>query len=263
MARKSIENIFDYGSPVFTVGTWMFDLFVLNSVWLLTSGTAACAVLFYLIGHTALSGMPPWIGYLLILAALLFWCPATTALYYTLSKKARGYETYLLRDFFRSYRTNFRQAFCLGLLITFLAGLAAYNYYLITQVPDMFGPFTHMIQIMQIVIGVELLFFSVYAVAILARLKVSMKELIRDAFGMAHKHWKTTILCVLVLAAAFLSVYYLSLALILFVVSPAMLCVVKLMEKQVLSKYIPDEEELEKERMKETVSADPDQWDKM
>ena len=98
---------------------------------------------------------------------------------------------------------------------------------------------------------------------ILARLKVSMKELIRNAFGMAHKHWKTTILCVLVLAAAFLSVYYLSLALILFVVSPAMLCVVKLMEKQVLSKYIPDEEELEKERMKETASSDPDQQDKM
>ena len=247
MARRRIEDIFNYGSPVFNFGTWLFDLMALNCIWLLTSGMAVLALLLFLFGHTALSGISQWIGYSLLLLALLFWCPATTALYYTLSKKTRKHDSYMYRDYFRSYRDNFRQAFCLGFLITFLTILVLYNRYLISQVPDMFGSFTHTIQVMQIVIGVEILFVSIYAVAILARLKVTMKGLIRDAFGMAHKHLVTTFLCALVLAAAFLSVYYLNLALILIVVAPAMLCVVTLMEKQVLSGYIPDEEKLEKE----------------
>ena len=255
MAKRRIEEIFDYGSVIFTVGTWIFDLAVLNILWLLTSGAAVCGLLFFLFGHTALSGISPWVGYPLIILALLFWCPATVALYYTLSKKKRGHESYMVKDYFRSYRENFKQAFGLGILITLAACLAGYNMYLIRQYPNMFGAFTHVIQVMQIVIGVEILFFSIYAVAILARLKVTMKELFRDAFIMAHKHWKTTLLCALILILAFLTVYYLSLAFILFIAAPVMLAVAALMEKQVLSRYIPDEEDLFKEEEKQKLNG--------
>ena len=228
--RRRITEIFDYGGVVYTLGTWLFDLFVLNCLWLFTSGAAVLALLAFLIGQTGFSAVGPVVGYGLIFLAFLFWCPATTALYYTLSKKWRKHESYMFKDYFRSYRENFRQAFLLGLIITLIGLLLWYNTYLIGQVPDMFGSFTHTILIFQYVVGVEILFAAIFAIALLARLRVTMKELIRDAFIMANKHLLTSIICGLIIAVAVFLVYY-SLLWILLIVAPAVLCLVVALEK--------------------------------
>ena len=246
MAKRKITEFFDYGSSFYTVGGWIFDLIALNVIWLFTSGAVVVAALFYLFGHTSLKNISPILGYGLILLAILFWCPATIAMYYTLSKKVRKHDAHTYREYFQSYRINFKQSFLLSLMITFLALLMAYNIYLMRTFPDMFGPFTHAVYIMQIVIVAELLFFTIHAIALQARLTYSMKDLIRNAFIMANKHILASILCAVIVFIDFWLIYYVNLAYLLFAVVPGILCVVVVMEKMVLSHYIPDEEELEK-----------------
>ena len=68
-----------------------------------------------------------------------------------------------------------------------------------------------------------------------------------ERFRQRHRHFLLVIL-------AFLTVYYLSLAFILFIAAPVMLAVAALMEKQVLSRYIPDEEDLFKEEEKQKLN---------
>lgn len=44
--------------------------------------------------------------------------PATTALFYTCQKIARNEEGYITRSFFHSFKQNFKQATCIGLIMT-------------------------------------------------------------------------------------------------------------------------------------------------
>ena len=260
MARRRITEFFDYGSPFYTFGSWVFDLIVLNFLWLLTSGMAVIGLLLYLYGHTVLSQVPGWVGYGSLLLAFLFWCPATTAMYYTLSKKLRKHDTYMLKDYFRSYRENFRQAFVLGSVITFIAILLVYNYYLMLQVPNMFGGLTHTIQIMQIVIGAEVGMTAVYAVALLARLRLTLKQIITDAFAMANKHLPVSVLCAAILVGAFWLMYRISILYVMVLIVPVMLAIVALLENLVLVKYIEDEDELQEMEMFGRAK-DADEWD--
>ena len=239
-----LEQFFGIGGPVMKFGSFLFDLIVLDILWLFMSGAVLLLVLFYLFGHTVFANVPAPVGYLLMYLVIINWGPATVPLYYTLSKRNRGHETYIIRDYFRSYRMNFRQSIILSAVVTLIAALLVYNIFLIGYNQEVFGAMAHVLYVFQFVILAELYIFTIHAVALLARLKLTLKALVHDAFINANKHLGTSIGAGLVVAIGIGMLWFDQIFLFLFL--PSFICylVALIMEKSLLSKYIPDEDDL-------------------
>lgn len=238
MERK-LNDIFGYDGPVIRIGTLIFDLIMLDLVWIVMSGVGPAAFLLYLFGNTVFRQVPPYVAYPVLLLLLIHWGPATTALHYTIGKRQRKEEGYTLRDYFRSYRQNYKQAILISALLTAGGLLIGYNLYLVGSYAEVFGSVAHILYALEIVIGVELLFLSLYLFAILARVEMKTKALFRYAFAMVHKHLGTTLLCAAIAAAGFALVYSVHLMTMIFAVSVPCYAITALLEK-VFRRYMDE-----------------------
>ena len=241
---KRLDEFFGVGGPLYRFGSLLFDLILLDIIWLFLSGAVEFLALFYLFGHTAMANLPWYVAYGLMFLLLINWGPATVPMYYTLSKRHRGHETYVIRDYFRSYKMNFGQALLLSTGVTLIALLLVFNIMLVRNNQEVFGAMAHLLYVMQFVIALVLYLFTINAVVILARLKVTTKTLIKDAMGNTGKHLWATLLAGLVVGIGIGMLWYDQIFIFLFL--PALICqiVVIIMEKFILSKYIPDEDDL-------------------
>jgi len=127
----------------------------------------------------------------------------TTAMYYTVTKRIANRETYLMRDFWSSFKQNFVQATCSWLLIAlagFILIFAAVNGELLGNARYFFMPF-------QFLGLLELLFVTVYIFPVIARFKVGFKEAFKNAFFLSNKHLPTSVLCLFIAASCAILVY--------------------------------------------------------
>lgn len=83
-----MDRLFDFNNPFWSGMEDVFDVFVLNILWLL------CCLPVFTIG------------------------PATTALFYAMINLVRREEHFVWKDFFHSFKDNFRQGVSLGLPFT-------------------------------------------------------------------------------------------------------------------------------------------------
>lgn len=164
--------------------------------------------------------------------------PATTALYYTVVKVIRRERGYLLREFFGSFKSNFKTGSLAGIIITILA-IALYldrkivstyegNVYFI-----LFSVFNAMI--------LFLFFVSIYIFPILSRFKVGLKQLFKSSLFMAIKHLPTTILMAVIIISFMLGIRMMPPVAF---VGPA-LCVLlcSFLLERVFKKYMPEKSE--------------------
>ena len=240
MAR--IDNLFDYDGPVMKFGAFLFDIILLDILWLLFSGFVPLMILFYLFGHTALANLPGWLSYLVMFILIIHWLPATCAMYYAQSRRYRGYGVYITKEFMHSYRQNYKQAILLSLLATSVILLLGYNIFLISSNAENFGSAAHILTVLQIVVGAEVLLTLIYAIALLARINIKTKELISTSFAMANKHLPYSLLCGAIVAVICALLYYQQIFFFLFVPSVACYFVMMILEKFVLNKYIPKDD---------------------
>ena len=59
--------------------------------------------------------------------------PSTTALFYACQKMARDEEGYITRSFFHSFRQNFKQGTCIGLIMTGLGGFLCFDGFILLR----------------------------------------------------------------------------------------------------------------------------------
>lgn len=140
----------------------------------------------------------------IIILGLLWWCcclgivtigASTTALYYVLGKKIRKEQTYVAKDFFKSFRQNLKQSVPLSVLITIaFISLSLYGSFVITglfQTP--IPPYMKYMVPLTIVFAFEVLNFNTYVWALLSRFEMKTKAMIKTAFIMTHRHLLTTL----------------------------------------------------------------------
>ena len=89
------DRFFNDQNPLWTGMSRIFDVFILNILWLL------CCMPVFTIG------------------------PSTTAFFYAMINLVRGEENSVPRDFFRSFRQNFKQAILLGIPLTAIGAFLA------------------------------------------------------------------------------------------------------------------------------------------
>ena len=163
--------------------------------------------------------------------------PANTALYYATVKVIRRERGYLFREFFKSFRTNFKRAAIVGVILTIMFGILIFD--LLYSWGSLRGE-SNMSTIMFgifVAITFLLICFSTYVFPILSRFDMTTKQLIKAASFMSMKHFPYTLLMVLVTLAAYAAVFFIPI--LIFIIPATSVFVNSYLMERILKKYIP------------------------
>lgn len=165
-------NLFSMDGPLYKICTVIYNLLILNFLWVIFS------IPFVTIGAS------------------------TTALFYVTGKIIRDeHKNSLVKPFWKSFKTNFKQATIIWMLLL-TAFLVIFinlrNIHLLGNVGKYFAP-------VQFVVLVELLIIGIYIFPLLSRHHIKTIDGIKAAFFIGNRHLLTTILCL----AVFPGMYFL------------------------------------------------------
>lgn len=158
-----MAKIFDLDNPVWRFMGKVFDMMVLTVLWVVTSLPVVT------------------IG------------ASTTALYYVGMKLARDEEGYIIKDFFRSFKENFRQATAAWAILLALGIFFAVDLTWYYQFKSGVGV---MIFFMFVILTALYIMVLTYAFPLLARCRTSVKQIFLMAFVMSVKNFGWTLLMV-------------------------------------------------------------------
>lgn len=175
--------------------------------------------------------------------------PNNTALYYTAVKVIRRERGYLFREFFKSFKLNFKKAFIVGLILTVVYVVLGFDLvWAWNNVKDS-GTMGSILLGIFVAISFLIICFSLYVFPILSRFEMTIKQLVKASAFMAMRHFPSTIAMLLITAVGILGIYIIP---ILFFVIPGTIAVINslLMEK-IFKKYMPKRESEEENTSKD------------
>ena len=134
---------------------------------------------------------------------------ALTSMHYVALKIVRNEESYI-RSFFKSFKTNFRQATLIWLLLMLVAAILGGDYYIITKSGMQFS---QVLVVLIMAAGVLVICTSLYVFPVLAKFDNTIMGTIRNAFIMSILQLPKTVV-MFVMAFFPLIIYLVSLRLI-------------------------------------------------
>lgn len=135
---------------------------------------------------------------------------ALTYMHYVALKIVRNEESYITRSFFKSFKTNFRQATLIWLLLMLVAAILGGDYYIITKSGMQFS---QVLVVLIMAAGVLVICTSLYVFPVLAKFDNTIMGTIRNAFIMSILQLPKTVV-MFVMAFFPLIIYLVSLRLI-------------------------------------------------
>ena len=173
-------KIFDLDSPLMNVLNKMADLMWLNIL------TLICCIPIITAGATF------------------------TSMHYVALKIVRNEESYITRSFFKSFKTNFRQATLIWLMILLIAAVLGGDYYIITKSGIQFSS---VLVVLIMAAAVLVICTTLYVFPVLAKFDNTIMGTIRNAFIMSILQLPKTVV-MFVMAFFPLIIYLVSLRLI-------------------------------------------------
>lgn len=163
--------------------------------------------------------------------------PASTALYYTVVKVIRKERGYLFKEFFKSFKLNFKRSAIVGVILTIMYFILVFDLlyaYGITSPESTKGSL-----MMGVFIGITFLVvsFTIYVFPILSRFEMTIKQLFKAAVYMSMRHILFTIAMILVNALSVVAIYFVFP--FIFIAPATVVLVNSFMMEIVLKKYIP------------------------
>ena len=119
---------------------------------------------------------------------------ATTALYYNMLKMAENRESYVWRDYWKSFRQNFRQATIVWMILLACILVLGADLLLLGGMSEALGAVTALIVI---VLSIVLIMMGFYIFPVLARFDNTVKNTFKNALIMAVRHLPSTIVIVI------------------------------------------------------------------
>lgn len=170
-----MRNLFNIDSPLMRFLSKVADMIILNILFLIT-----CIPIFT-------------IG------------ASMTALHYVTLRMVSGEEGAVSKDYFRSFRQNFRQATVIWLILVAFALLLSYD---IRLVWNGGGYVNTVVKVLSVIAGVALVMVLLYVFAILAKFNNSVKGTIRNAVAISLAAFpKTVSMFILLVSCAALTFY--------------------------------------------------------
>lgn len=175
--------------------------------------------------------------------------PANTALYYATVKVIRRERGYLFREFFKSFRMNFKRAAIIGIVLTIVFTILILDIFTTYTAFSGNTSFNSILLGIYLVIALFLLGFTIYVFPVLSRFEMSIKQLVKASAFMSLKHLPYTIGMIAVLIAAGIGIAYVP---ILIVILPAAATYINsLLMERVLKKYMPQSENKDEDDKKD------------
>ncbi len=147
-----MRNIFDLDNPVMRFLNKVADLIIINIL------TFICCIPVFTIGASI------------------------TAMHYVMLKMVRGEEGYITKDFFKSFKLNFKQATAIWLIMVAVVLVFVGDYYIIfysgMEIPQA-------LSIIIVVIAVMLFILSTYIFPVLSKFDNSVKNTIKNGIMMS------------------------------------------------------------------------------
>ena len=174
-------KIFDMDNPFWQFMTKLFDLMMLNVLFII------CSIPIFTIGASL------------------------TAMYYVTLKMVRNEESYIVKGFFKSFKQNFIQATLIWLIFLIAAAIVGVDLYitggsfgnLLSS-----GTLTSVMRVLLLVVVIFMLFTFSFVFPLLAKFDNTVKNTIKNALLMSMRHFPTTIVCIVVLIADILLFYF-------------------------------------------------------
>lgn len=182
---------------------------------------------------------------LFVSIAFIFLCipvitigPACTALYYSVVKVIRRERGYIFKEFWRSFRLNFKRSAIIGVILTIAFIILGFDllYAWGLTAPDsskgslLMGAF----------IGISFLVvsFSIYVFPILSRFDMTIKQLLKAAAYMSMRHIPSTVIMIAVYAITAVIIYFFFP--FIFVAPATVVLVHSLFLERIFRKYMPE-----------------------
>jgi len=153
-------SFFNLDGPFHKWGTELADVMLLSLLWVV------CSLPIFTIGAS------------------------TTALYYVFGKKVRGEDPYIFKNFFKSFKQNFKQA----TVVTLILGLLWFSVYLYYKIITG-GDVKTWMQVMALFYMVQVTVMTLYIFPVLSRFEMTMKNLLLASFIYGNRHLLTTLIC--------------------------------------------------------------------
>ena len=163
------KKFFNMNNPFWRGMGRIFDVFVLNVLWLL------CCIPIVTIG------------------------PSTTAFSYAMINLVRGEETYVSRDFFHAFRSSFKQSLIAGLLLMAVGAFLAADIYIAYKSGT--GVYTFFM-VLFFIFFVLWCFVALYTVPLIAKFDNSLRNTLIRAFTLSIKNLPQTLMMLFALALA-------------------------------------------------------------
>ena len=182
--------------------------------------------------------------------------PATTAMYYVIVKVIRRERSYAVKEFFRSFKRNFRQGSIysiLGVVAVFVMYIDfKYALQMAEEGNDMgstyFGIF--------LVVAILLSAVFAYLCPVLSRFEMKFWGLLKTSFYMATRHFPTTFVLLVLLVAVLLGCYLVVPGIFVLPVVGTLLA--SFLLERVFKQYMPAKEENKGENAEE--NHERDEW---
>ena len=162
-----MKGFFSYDSGFFRVLDKLGSLFALNLL------TLVCSIPLFTIGASF------------------------TALYYVTMKMVRDEETYITKDYFRSFRQNFRQATVIWLVLFILSSILFFDYRLMSLNREKI-PAAGAFMILTTVCAVFLIIETAYVFPVLAKFYNTVGQTMKNAILMGIRHFPKTLAIVFI-----------------------------------------------------------------
>lgn len=159
MKKSSMDQIFSEENPFVALMTKVFDTCLLNLLWLI-----ACIPIFT-------------IG------------PATQAMYYVALKISEGNDGYIMRSYWKAFKSDFKKSVIIGLIMLCSGGLLLMDIYLAHQAATMFFRSLLPLFILLLLLWACLM---MYVFAVQARFNNSVKETFRISAALALTNKRKT-----------------------------------------------------------------------
>lgn len=117
---------------------------------------------------------------------------AFTALYYVTMKMVRDEETYVTKDYFRSFRQNFRQGTVIWLIHFIIVSFLIFDYRLITVNRENM-PYARIFMILVLSCSLLLAVEMAYVFPVLAKFYNTVSQTMKNAFLMGIRHFPKTV----------------------------------------------------------------------
>lgn len=251
-----LGDFFSLDGPFFKYGSLVFDLLILDFLWMFLSGPLVLFLLMVYAGEVLFS-LPVIIFYLIALLLILQVGPATTAMFYVTNRKVREDDSYLFKDYFKSFKMNYKQSIIITAVLFVVIAILAINISAILGISipflgfavqgNMFGSMSNILLPLQLFILLEIIFVTIYMYPMLARFHMGTVQLFKTAFILANKHLVTTIISAAIFIGLVALVFIIHPIFFFFLFSGYAMLTSYLFER-VFKNYIPDEDdEVEKE----------------